>query len=150
VLGDVLDPQAVRGVGAKLAVHQIVRTPIPGPGAGATLAAPAPGDALQTAFAHQPLDPFVVHLTAKPEPQLGGDAARPVCAEALVVDLGDQLAEFGVGEHPGGRVGLAVPPDEERRSGHLHRAATLLDRQIGTALGDEGVDHFGRMFSRAK
>jgi hypothetical protein len=112
--------------------------------------APAAGDALQTTFAHQPLDTLVVHLTTQPEPQLGGHPAGAVGAEALLVDLDDEVTQFAVGEHPRRRVRLSVPPGEERRSGHLHRAAARCDRQIGAPVDDEGVDHFGRTFSRAK
>jgi hypothetical protein len=92
----------------------------------------------------------VVHVTAKAQPELGGHPAGAVGAEALLVDLGDEVTEFAVGEHPRRRVRLGVTPREERRSGHLHRAATRCDRQIGTPVDDEGVDHFGRTFSRAK
>ena len=57
VLGDVLDPQAVRAVGSELAMHQIIRARIGRPGAGATLRAAAAGDTVQAAFAHQPWRP---------------------------------------------------------------------------------------------
>jgi hypothetical protein len=105
---------------------------------------------LQASFAHQPLDTFVVHLTTQPGPELGSHPAGAVGAEALLVNLDHEVAEFAVGEHPRRGVRLRVPPGEERRSGHLHRAATRCDRQIGAPVDDEGVDHFGRTFSRAK
>jgi len=131
-------------------MHEIVRTRISGQGPGAAFAAPAAGDALQAAFAHQPLDTLVVHLATEPEAQLRGHPAGAVGAEALLVDLGDEVTEFAVGEHPLGRIRLGVTPGVERRSRHLHRATARLDRQIGTPVSDEGVDHFGRTFSRAK
>jgi hypothetical protein len=144
-----LDPQPVGAVGSELAVHEVIGAWIGHTGAGAALGASA-GDALQSTFAHQSFDPFVVHLTTQPEPQLGGHSPGAVRAEALLVDLRDQITELGVGEHPSGRVDLGVPPRVKRRPGHLHRATTRCDRQIGTPVDDEGVDHFGRTFSLAK
>lgn len=108
------------------------------------------GDALQATLAYQPIHAFAVHLTAEPESQLGGHPATVVGAEALLVDLGNEVAQFATGEHLASRVGLSVTPREERRSGHLHRATARIDRQIGRPVSDEDADHFGRTFSRAK
>ena len=105
---------------------------------------------MQATFAHEPLDTFVVHLTTQPEPQLRGHPPGAVGAEALLMDLDDKVTEFGIREYPAGRIRLMVPPRVERRSGHLYRAATHFDPQIGAPVNDEGVDHFGRMFSLAK
>ena len=150
VLGDVLDPQAVRAVGSELAMHQIIRAHVEGPGAGAALRAAAASHPLEAAFAHHPSDALVVDLAAEPEPQLGRHAPPPVGPEALIVDLDDQITEVTIGEHPCRRVDLQVPPGVERRLRHLHRSTRRVDRDVGAAIGDEGVDHFGRTFSLAK
>jgi hypothetical protein len=100
--------------------------------------------------AHQPLDSFVVHGVTEADTQLRSDPPGAVGAVAALVDRDDEIPEFGIGEHPGRRVGFGVPPRVERRPGHPHRPATGIDRQIGAPVNDEGVDHFGRTFSRAK
>jgi hypothetical protein len=150
VLGDVLDPQSVRAVGSELAVHQIIGPQIGWLGPRATLASPEASHALQPPFAHQPLNPLVIHLVAEPEAKLGGHPPIAVRAKALLMNHAHQIPELGVGEHPCCLVGLGVTPRVERRSGHLHRDHAWFDRQIGTPVDDEGVDHFGRTFSRAK
>ena len=150
MLGDVLDPQSVRAVGPELAMHEIIRTCVVGPRTRAALAPPAAGDALQTALAHQPLDPFVVHVATEPETQLGGHPAGAVGAEALLVNLDNEVAQLAVGEHLVCRIRLSMTPCVERRSRHLHRGTARVDRQIGTPVSNEDVHHFGRTFSRAK
>lgn len=58
-------PRQVRTVRAELAVHRMIRAGMGDVRPGAALAASPAGDALQTAFAHQPLDAFVDHLTTE-------------------------------------------------------------------------------------
>ena len=66
-------------------------------------------------------------LTAEPEPQLGGHPPPPVGAEALIVDLDGQITEVAIGEHPGRRVDLDLPPRVERRLRHLHGSTRRFD-----------------------
>jgi hypothetical protein len=53
----------------------------------------ATGDAVQATFTHRALDTFVVHAAAQTQPQLGRHPPPAIRAEALIVDLVDQLAE---------------------------------------------------------
>jgi hypothetical protein len=88
----------------------------------------AASDAGEAVLAHRAFDAFVVHLSAEPESQLGSHRPAAMGAEVLIVDLADQLAEVGIGEHSRGRVRVGMSPGLERRSRHLHRAHTLLER----------------------
>lgn len=142
--------QPVRAIRSELTVHQVIGTWIGCLAAGAALGSPATRDPLEALLAHQTLDALVVHLTTESEAQLGGHPPGAIGAEALLVDLGDEVCEFALGEHPRCRVGLAVTPGVKRRPGHLHRATARCDRQIGAPVDDEGEDHFGRTFSLAK
>jgi hypothetical protein len=54
---------------------------------------------------------------------------------------------FSTGWIAGDRIGL---PGIEPRGGCPHGPTTCHHRQVRATLGDEGVRHFGRTFSRAK
>jgi hypothetical protein len=88
VLGDIGDPQHVRGVDGELAVDQV------GAGLGVRVpdraaVASAPVEALDPSLAHQPSDPLEVHRQAQPEGRFGVDARRAVGAARLFVDPAD-------------------------------------------------------------
>src|SRR5690606_12014977 len=96
-VGDVGDPEPVRGLGDKAAIHQVagaIGRPLTGCGGAMT---PATAHALQALGPHQPTHPVAADPgTAAPQLTPGlADAVDPAVADPGGVDLADQL---GVGE----------------------------------------------------
>jgi hypothetical protein len=51
----------------------------------------------------------VVHVVGQPEAQFGGHPARAVSAEGLRMDLGNEVSQLAIGEHPLSRVRMSMP-----------------------------------------
>ena len=147
VLGHVHDPQPVRLGRVEVALHQVFgrRGLRITPGAASVVATV---DALDAGLGHEPGHPLARAALALAQDQLGVDPRGPIGTPGHLMDV-----EHGVGEHRvvpvpfGYRIG---PPGIEPRRRHLHDPTTRRHRQVRAALGDEGVGHFGRTFSRAK
>ena len=92
MLGDVSDPQPVRGVDGELPVDQV------GAGLGVRVAhraavPSAPVEALDPGLAHQPGDPLEVHRQTQPEGQLGVHPRGSIGASRLGMNVSDVLEQ---------------------------------------------------------
>ena len=104
VLGDVGDPQPVRGVSGELTLDQVLEHRR----GAVSVAPPAPVDPLQAVQAHQPLDPLPAASELPAQGELGVHPSHPVGAAGGAVDVDDRVEQVGVGQvPPRGRAGLS-------------------------------------------
>jgi hypothetical protein len=149
VLGDVGDPQPVRGVGDEPALHQVGVH-------GRRRAGPVPfapvTDPGQARAAHQPGDPLAPARQPQAEPELGVHPRRPVRAAGGGMDRGDGAAQLLVGHGPS--AGRPAEPVVVARAGDLQDSAGHrdIDPQVDVLgeLTDQPEPYFGSTFSRAK
>ena len=145
VLGDVGQPQPVRGVGDEATTHEVVMHR-----GRRTSMLPVPAvDPVQSGSPHQPRDALATAADAASQPEFNVHPRHTVGPARHGVDLDDLRAERRVDDRA--RRERAIPPlvvpglrDTQHPAGHRD------GRPVDGELMDQPVLHFGSTFSRAK
>jgi hypothetical protein len=137
MLGDIGNPQNVRGVGGEPAVDQVRA----GRGVRVTdraAMAAAPVEALDPGLPHQPGDPLEVHRQSQAEHELGVHPRGTVRAARLLVNLLDMFEQQRILLRP--RRVQPRQPFVVTRSRHIQHPASHRDVDIGIGVVGEFTD----------